>query len=129
MADQHSQTGGFDDQLDAEVIAFPAPAEASRCPDEAPRADQRRLRDVLGEVLRDERIRQERTLAEVADDAAVSLAYLSEIERGTKDVSSDLLDAVVRSLGLDLADVLERSARRLRVGSQRSGPSLRLLAA
>jgi hypothetical protein len=129
MADQYSQTGGPDEQPEAEIIAFPAPTGASVPDDQVHGDTQRRLRDVIGEVLRDERTRQERTLAEVADDAAVSLAYLSEIERGTKDVSSDLLDAVVRSLGLDLADVLERSARRLRVGSQRSGPSMRLLAA
>lgn len=133
MADQHSRTDGPDEQTGAEIIAFPPPAEASvpdhHVHDDTHRATQRRLRDVIGEVLRDERTRQERTLAEVAEAAAVSLAYLSEIERGTKDVSSDLLDAVVRSLGLDLAEVLERSARRLRVGSQRSGPSVHLLAA
>ena len=133
MADQHSQTDRSDEQPEAEIIEFPAPTGASLPNDQVhgdmQRDTQRRLRDVIGEVLRDERTRQERTLADVAEDAAVSLAYLSEIERGTKDVSSDLLDAVVGSLGLELAEVLERSARRLRVGSQRSGPSVRLLAA
>jgi Helix-turn-helix domain len=86
-----------------------------------------KLREVVGEVLRDERHEQGRTLADVAEAAAVSLQYLSEVERGTKDVSSDLLDAVHTALGLDLATVLERANRRLAVGSQRGG-ALRMAA-
>jgi len=77
------------------------------------------LRDVIGDVLRDERLDQDRTLADVADDAAVSLPYLSEIERGRKEVSSDVLDAIIRSLDLDLAEVLERAADRLRANELR----------
>lgn len=77
-----------------------------------------RLRDVVGEVLRDERQRQERTLTDVARGAAVSVPYLSEVERGRKEVSSDVLDAITRALGLELADVLERAARQLRPGTQ-----------
>jgi transcriptional regulator with XRE-family HTH domain len=97
-----------------------------------------KLRDVLGDVLRDERLDQERTLAEVASEAAVSLAYLSEVERGRKEVSSDLLDAICGALDLPLAVVLERAAgrlrgdaasvTRLRIRSQR-GARLQLLAA
>lgn len=86
------------------------------------------LRDVIGEVLREERQRQDRTLADVADEAAVSLPYLSEVERGRKEISSDLLRAVHDALGLELDEVLERATRRLRVGSQGSG-ELRMLAA
>lgn len=81
-----------------------------------------RWRDVVGDVLRDERRRQGRTLAEIAETAAVSVPYLSEIERGRKEVSSDVLHAVHTALGLDLGDVLERSTRRLR--PQRGGPVL-----
>jgi hypothetical protein len=104
-----------------EVVPFPS----RPIPDDRPGP---RLRDVVGEVLRDERHRQGRTLADVAEAAAVSLQYLSEVERGTKDVSSDLLDAVHTALGLDLATVLERANTRLVVGSQRGGV-LRMLAA
>jgi hypothetical protein len=86
------------------------------------------LRDVIGDVLREERTRQERTLADVASDAAVSLPYLSEVERGRKDVSSDLLDAIARALDLELVDVLERSVRRLQIGPQRQ-TGIQLLAA
>ncbi|HEX4978453.1 MAG TPA: helix-turn-helix transcriptional regulator [Acidimicrobiales bacterium] len=86
------------------------------------------LRKVVGEVLREERRRQERTLADVAEEAAVSLQYLSEVERGRKEVSSDLLTAIHLALGLELGDVLERAARRLRLRSH-GGGSLRMLAA
>ncbi len=86
------------------------------------------LRDVIGAVLREERQSQDRTLADVAEAAAVSLQYLSEVERGRKDVSSDLLRAMHQALGLELADVLERATRRLEVRSQ-SGSGLRMLAA
>lgn len=82
-------------------------------------ADDRRLRHVIGDTLREERLRQGRTLSEIAEEAAVSLPYLSEIERGRKDVSSDVLHAVHHALGLELDEVLERAAERLRVGSVR----------
>lgn len=95
-----------------EVVPFPGRPHPQA--DQAPRP---KLRDVVGEVLRDERQRQGRTLADVAEAAAVSLQYLSEVERGTKEVSSDLLDAVHTALGLDLGTVLERANRRLAAGS------------
>lgn len=72
------------------------------------------LREGIGEVLRDERHRQDRTLADVADRAGVSLPYLSEVERGRKDVSSEVLEAVCRSLELEVPALLERTAERLR---------------
>lgn len=86
------------------------------------------LRDLIGDVLREERHRQERSLADVAEAASVSLQYLSEVERGRKDVSSELLGAMHGALGLDLAEVLERATRRLGVRSQ-SGNGICLLAA
>lgn len=72
------------------------------------------LREAIGDVLREERHDQGRTLADVADDAGVSLAYLSEVERGRKDVSSEVLRAISTALDLPLPLVLERSAQRLR---------------
>jgi len=87
-----------------------------------------KLRDVIGDVLRDERHAQGRTLTDVADDAAVSLAYLSEIERGRKEISSDLLDAVGDALELPLVEILERSAERLRTRMQ-GGSGIQLRAA
>lgn len=64
------------------------------------------LRRLLGDVLRRHRLRQSRTLREVAADARVSLGYLSEIERGRKEASSELLAAICDALGVSLADVL-----------------------
>jgi XRE family transcriptional regulator, stress-response regulator len=95
-------------------LADVLPFSRSRPGQEPTNADEPRLRDVIGEVLRDERLRQERTLADVAEEAAVSLPYLSEVERGRKEVSSDLLWAIGDALELPLVEILERSADRLR---------------
>ncbi|MFQ6172687.1 helix-turn-helix domain-containing protein [Oryzobacter sp. R7] len=64
------------------------------------------LRHELGEVLREIRQEQGRTLRDVATSSSVSLGYLSELERGTKEASSELLSAVCGGLGLPLSDVL-----------------------
>ncbi len=102
---------------------------ASNPNDPAPESDTPKVRDVIGDVLREERCSQDRTLADVAGEAAVSLQYLSEIERGRKEVSSDLLEAVCDSLELEVAEVLERAARQLRVGSDRRSRQAFMLAA
>lgn len=89
-----------------------------------------RLRDVVGDVLRDERLEQDRTLADVAESANVSLPYLSEVERGIKDVSSDVLHSICDALELPLADVLERSVDRLRIDARtQRGSGIQLMAA
>ena len=54
------------------------------------------LRKVVGETLRGLRLRQRRTLREVSSSARVSLGYLSEVERGQKEPSSELLAAIFR---------------------------------
>jgi hypothetical protein len=77
-------------------------------------------RDVVGRVLRDERHRQGRTLAQVAGRAGMSVQYLSEMERGRKDASSEMLAAACGSLGLGLAEFARRSAE---VSSQASAPT------
>lgn len=71
------------------------------------------LRKVVGDVLRRHRRRQRRTLADVADGARVSVQYLSEVERGRKEASSEVLAAVCGSLRIDLPDLLEDAARAL----------------
>ncbi|GIF16824.1 helix-turn-helix domain-containing protein [Actinoplanes teichomyceticus] len=65
------------------------------------------LRRVIGAVLRRVRQRQGRTLKEVAGAAGVSLPYLSEVERGTKEASSEILAAICRALGLPMTDLLD----------------------
>ncbi|MEO6205183.1 MAG: helix-turn-helix transcriptional regulator [Mycobacteriales bacterium] len=64
------------------------------------------LRTLLGESLRGIRLRQHRTLREVSTGARVSLGYLSEVERGQKEASSELLASICRALGVRLSDVL-----------------------
>lgn len=64
------------------------------------------LRQILGDVLRQHRMRQGRTLREVSGLARVSLGYLSEVERGQKEASSELLAAICEALGARLSDLL-----------------------
>ncbi|EPH02925.1 hypothetical protein HMPREF1531_02241 [Propionibacterium sp. oral taxon 192 str. F0372] len=68
-------------------------------------------RELLGEVLRAERMRQGRTLREVSLAARVSLGYLSEIERGHKEASSELLHAISDALGVPLSAIYGEVAR------------------
>ncbi|WP_017588177.1 helix-turn-helix domain-containing protein [Nocardiopsis ganjiahuensis] len=79
--------------------------EARRGDRSRERADEPLMRDLIGDLLRRTRNEQGRTLREVAEDAQVSLPYLSEIERGRKEASSEVLAAIYRSLGLSIADV------------------------
>jgi transcriptional regulator with XRE-family HTH domain len=72
------------------------------------------LRRVIGGVLRRVRLRQGRTLREVAQAAGVSLPYLSEVERGRKEASSEVLAAICRALGINLSDLLEQARDELR---------------
>ncbi len=64
------------------------------------------LRSALGDELRRTRLEQGRTLAEVARQARVSMPYLSEVERGLKEVSSEVLAALCAALGVELPDLL-----------------------
>ncbi|MFJ6613227.1 helix-turn-helix domain-containing protein [Streptomyces sp. NPDC091289] len=70
-------------------------------------------RDLVGEVLRRERRAQGRTLKEVSEASRISMAYLSEVERGRKEASSEVLAAAAQALGLSLADVLALAGERL----------------
>jgi transcriptional regulator with XRE-family HTH domain len=71
------------------------------------------LRQVLGDALRARRQAQHRTLREVSGAANVSLGYLSEIERGQKEASSELLSAICDALGAQLSDVLRDASETL----------------
>lgn len=64
------------------------------------------LRQVLGDALRGHRLAQHRTLREVSSSARVSLGYLSEVERGQKEASSELLAAICGALHTPLSVVL-----------------------
>jgi transcriptional regulator with XRE-family HTH domain len=64
-------------------------------------------------VLRHARTEQGRTLREVSDDARVSLGYLSEVERGRKEASSELLSAICGALEVPLSRVLSEAGEEL----------------
>ena len=113
------------------------PATTRPTPESQPgprvRVVQPLLREVYGRLLRRMRQQQRRTLAEVAAEAGISMAYLSEIERGLKEPSSEILAAVCGALdativGLvgaahvelrDLTDAASREARVLDLASRR----------
>ena len=71
------------------------------------------LRQLLGDVLRRLRLRQGRTLREVSASARVSLGYLSEVERGQKEASSELLASICGALELPLSQVLSDVSSRM----------------
>jgi transcriptional regulator with XRE-family HTH domain len=68
------------------------------------------LREAIGERLRHARNNQRRTLREVSRSARVSLGYLSEVERGRKEASSELLAAICQALDLPLSELLQHVA-------------------
>jgi transcriptional regulator with XRE-family HTH domain len=71
------------------------------------------LRDELGHVLRTTRLRQHRTLREVSAAARVSLGYLSEVERGQKEASSELLASICDALDMPLSVTLREVSDRI----------------
>ncbi|SFT65245.1 Helix-turn-helix domain-containing protein [Geodermatophilus amargosae] len=72
------------------------------------------LRTQLGQTLRGHRLRQRRTLRDVSGAARVSLGYLSEVERGQKEASSELLASICDALDVELADLLAEVSSGLR---------------
>lgn len=72
------------------------------------------LRTHLGSTLRAARVAQGRTLREVAKSARVSLGYLSEVERGQKEASSELLNSICTALEVNLATVLVDVAHQIK---------------
>lgn len=71
------------------------------------------MREVIGEALREMRMDAGKTLRQVSMDSMVSLGYLSEIERGHKEVSSEVLNSILSALGSTLGDLLAVVALRV----------------
>ena len=87
------------------------PAETQ--PLSKPRSLEPLWREVLGDQLRAERTDREERIVDVAARAGVAPQYLSELERGLKDPSSEVLSAVSGALGLSVLDLTRRAAGRL----------------
>lgn len=99
-APQSPESGQHDDHQDAGTVV---PLDRRR------RSEDPLLRTLLGGVLRQARHDQKRTLSDVADRAGISVPYLSEIERGRKEPSSEMLAAVCGALDLELLDLVSRT--------------------
>ena len=82
------------------------------------------LRHLLGDVLRRLRMRQGRTLREVSASARVSLGYLSEVERGQKEASSELLAAICAALDTPLSQVFREVSDNFALAELQSEPVL-----
>jgi transcriptional regulator with XRE-family HTH domain len=82
------------------------------------------LRQLLGDVLRRLRLRQGRTLREVSASARVSLGYLSEVERGQKEASSELLSAICGALNTPLSQVFREVSDNFALAELQNEPVL-----
>lgn len=71
------------------------------------------LREVIGSELRDMRTDKNLTLRNVADDATVSYSYLSELERGQKEASSEILAAICGALDVRMSDILMKVSEKI----------------
>src|SRR4051794_34955866 len=80
------------------------------------------LRTQLGNTLRGHRLRQRRTLRDVSGAARVSLGYLSEVERGQKEASSELLASICDALDVELADLLAEVSLEMRLAEPTRRP-------
>lgn len=101
---------------------MPLRRRSGTVPTAVPRRDPL-WRELVGEVLRDARSDRGETQREVADRAGISVQYLSEIERGRKEPSSEMLAAVGGALDLPLVEIARSVGRRLtRSASRPSGP-------
>lgn len=90
-------------------------------PEQAPAPVEPLWREALGEQLRQERLDRADRLVDVAGRAGVSPQYLSELERGLKEPSSEFLAAIAGALELSVAELTQRTSLRVRVDSIR-GP-------
>src|SRR5437667_8958317 len=79
------------------------------------------LRRVIGDALRARRQRQHRTLREVSTKANVSLGYLSEVERGQKEASSELLASICQALGVPMSVLLRSVSEEISLAEFASG--------
>lgn len=73
------------------------------------------VREEIGEVLRDFRLQKGRTLRQVAGRASVALGYLSEVERGQKEASSEILAAVADALDVPISIIMREVGDRISV--------------
>lgn len=86
------------------------------------------IRKAMGQTLRTLRLEAGMTLREVSVASMVSLGYLSEIERGCKEASSEVLYSITRALGVSLSHVLEMVSQRVAEMETEAAPQPRRIA-
>ncbi len=82
------------------------------------------FRRLLGDVLRDQRMQRGMTLREVSAEARVSLGYISEIERGQKEASSELLASLCAALEVPLSEVIREVSHAVAIEEAAVAPTL-----
>lgn len=86
------------------------------------------IRKVMGETLRELRMGSSMTLREVSVASMVSLGYLSEIERGHKEASSEVLFSIAAALGVSLSDLLAQVSDKIALIETEASPRVVLAA-
>lgn len=71
------------------------------------------FRQALGEVIREQRLAQERTLRSITDEGFIALGYLSEVERGQKDPSSEIIDSIANGLGVETYELIIKAGYKM----------------
>lgn len=71
------------------------------------------FKDALGEVMREARLSRGMVLRDLSDNGFIALGYLSEVERGKKEISSEFLEAVAHALGLESYDLIVQAGYRM----------------
>ena len=72
-----------------------------------------RLREALGQIIRELRLEQEIPMRILSERSAVALGYVSEIERGKKEASSEILEAIAEGLGVSLSQIVIEAGYRI----------------
>jgi len=106
----------------AEIVRFPGSSKTR--PTDMPPGPEPLWRHMLGEQLRRRRHEREETLGETADKAGVSPQYLSEVERGLKEPSSEMIAAIAGALDATLVELTSSVADELRLASTRVSASV-----
>ncbi len=85
-----------------------------------------KLRYALGEVLRETRNEKFMTLRKLSEKSSVALGYISEIERGSKEASSEILECLAEGLNVEVADLIIMAGWRIKIGNEKFDHNLRL---
>ena len=85
-----------------------------------------KLRQAYGEVIREARLERKMTLRDLALESSVALGYLSEIERGQKEASSEIIDSVASGLGMSLSELVVQTGYRIMLNEPAVEPENRL---